>query len=79
MEQFDVTKLKPRFHLKALQAMIEQEMFEDSSKATIIKDNLSRRALTTAESNKKKNERIQKNEKKKKKQKTLFAVGVSHC
>ena len=37
--------------------MIEQEMFEDSSKATEIKDNLEKTSSTTAENNKKKKEK----------------------
>ena len=53
LEQFDATKLKPRSHLHALETMIEQEMFEDRSKATMIKDNLSKMALTTSDNNKK--------------------------
>jgi hypothetical protein len=59
--------------------MIEQEMFEDSSKASEIKDNLEKISSTTAENNKKKKERTQKNVAEKTKQMTLFAVGVSHC
>jgi hypothetical protein len=80
LEKFDKTQLKPRFHLQGLKEMIEQEMFEDSSKASEIKDNLEKLiSSTTAENNKKKKERTQKNVAEKTKQMTLFAVGVSHC
>ena len=44
--------------------MIDQEMFEDSSKATIIKDNLSNMALTTSENNKKRMKELKKQTKK---------------
>jgi hypothetical protein len=57
LEKFDKTQLKPRFHLQGLKEMIEQEMFEDSSKASEIKDNLEKISSTTAENNKKKKER----------------------
>jgi hypothetical protein len=77
LEKFDKTRLRPRFHLQGLKEMIEQEMFEDSSKATEIKDNLEKTSSTTAE-NKKKRKRREKCSRKTK-QKTLFAVGVSHC
>ena len=32
-ESFDVTKLQPRFHLQALESLIEQGIFEDHTKA----------------------------------------------
>ena len=43
--------------------MIEQEMFEDSSKATIIKDNLSNMALATSENNKKRKKELKNKQK----------------
>ena len=64
LEQFDATKLKPRSHLHALETMIEQEMFEDRSKATMIKDNLSKMALTTSDNNKKRMKELKKPPKK---------------
>ena len=79
LEKIDKTQLKPRFRLQGLKEMIEQEMFEDSSKASEIKDNLEKISSTNAENNKKKKERTQKNVAEKTKQMTLFAVGVSHC
>jgi hypothetical protein len=59
--------------------MIEQEMFEDSSKASEIKDNLEKISSTTAENNKKKKVRTQKIVAEKTEQITLFAVVVSYC
>ena len=54
LEKFNETKLlRPRFHLKELEAMIEQEMFKDRSKAIQIKDHLTKIASATAENNKK--------------------------
>ncbi|CAB4017235.1 Hypothetical predicted protein [Paramuricea clavata] len=53
LEKSDKTQLKPRFYLQGLKEMIEQEMFQDSSKACEIKDNLKKISSTTAENNKK--------------------------
>ena len=78
LESFDVAKLQPRFHLQALESLIEQGIFEHRAQACQIKDSLKEKAATTSENKKKKKEQKQKNDGEKKKQMTLFAFGVSH-
>lgn len=42
LKNFDETKLKTRIHLSRFKEMIKQEMFEDSVRATEIRDNLAK-------------------------------------
>ena len=40
LKEFDISLLKPRFHLDSLEYLIEMDAFEDTTQAISIKDGL---------------------------------------